>query len=365
MQWKCTICNCVYDEKESKKKFGNLPEGWKCPTCGCEKDMYVTVGGPKGDTEIHDIIIIGAGSAGMTCAIYAARYGMTSLVISEDVGGLMNDAYPVENYPGYVSISGFELMQKFKEQMDALKIDMIAEEVKDIKKGSVFEVFTNAGSYKGKTVVIATGSKRRKLGVPGEENFKGKGVHYCAICDAPLYKGKIAAVAGGSDAAAQSALLLAKYAKKVYIIYRKEEIRAEPMHKKKISEAKNIEIINNTNITEVGGDKFVNYVVLDKKHGKSNELKLDAVFVEIGSEPSIGLAKKIGVKINEKNEIVTNDKKETNIEGLFAAGDVTNDYLKQAVVAAADGAKAAFSAYLHLLKKKREGGEKNGKTYKT
>ena len=353
-QWKCTICNYIYDEEEEGKEFHSLYDDWYCPTCCSAKEMFVQKGGKKKE-ELYDIIIIGSGTAGMTAAIYAARYNLKTLIISEDVGGLMNDAYPVENYPGYISISGFELMQKFKEQVEALEVVIDEEEVIAIENGEEFTVKSKNKEFRTKSVIIATGSKRRKLGVPGEDHFKGKGVHYCAICDATLYKGKTVAVVGGSDSAAQSALLLAQHAKKVYIIYRKEDIRAEPIHKKRIAEKKNIEIIPNTNITEIKGHDFVSSVLLDKPYKSKKDFHVDGVFIEAGTMPSTEIAKKVGVALNEKGEIITNEKTETNIEGLFAAGDVTNDFLKQAVVAAGDGAKAAFAAYLHLLKKRREG----------
>jgi len=295
----------------------------------------------------YDLIIIGSGIAGMTSAIYAARYGLKTLVLTENVGGLLNDAYPVENFPGFKSISGFELMKKIKEQVEGLGIEIKSEEVSDILTGKNF-IVVGKNRYECTAVILATGSKRKKLGVKGEKEFSGKGVHYCAICDAMLYKNKVVAVVGGSESAAQAALLLSEYAKKVYIIYRREKLRAEKIYLDKIKKNNKIEIISNTNIIEIRGKDKVESVIFDNPYKGSNEFKTDAVFIEVGSEPSTELAKKIGVNLNENNEIIVNEKMETNVRGIFAAGDVTNSVLKQAVVAAGSGAVAAFSAYKYI-----------------
>jgi len=301
---------------------------------------------------MHDIIIVGGGSAGLVAGIYAARYGMETLILTENVGGLMNDAYPVENYPGFKKISGFELMKKFAEHAKSLGTKIEAKEVKNIeKKRDYFIVSTEDKNYESRAIILATGSKRRKLNIPGEEKLLGKGIHYCAICDAALYKDKIVGVVGGSEAAAQAALLLSEYAKKVYIIYRREKLRAEQIYVKRIEKNEKIEIINNTNVIKAIGKNRLEKVILDKPYKGNKEFNLDGLFIEIGSEPSIGLAKKLGVKLNEKNEIIVNEKCETNIKGVFAAGDVTNVVLKQALTAAAQGAIAANSAYMYIRDK--------------
>ena len=170
---------------------------------------------------MYDLIIIGTGPAGLTAAIYAIRYRLNILVIGQDIGGLMNQASKVDNYPGFYNISGIELMNKFKEHCDYLKIKIIQDEVKDIKKDKDFIVTINKESYEAKSLILTLGTQRRKLNIPGEDKFLGKGVSYCATCDAPMFKDKIVGVVGGNDSAATSALLLAKYAKKDYIIYRK------------------------------------------------------------------------------------------------------------------------------------------------
>jgi thioredoxin reductase (NADPH) len=233
-----------------------------------------------------------------------------------------------------------------KEQVEKLDVEIKEETVADIQKSNnIFLIKTKENEYEARTVLIATGSKRRKLNIPDEEKYLGKGVSYCATCDAALYKNKIAAVLGGSDAAAQSALLAAEYASKVYIIYRKEKLRAEPIHIENISKNRKIEVICNANVAKIEGNGFVKGVVLDNDYKGSKKLRVDGIFIEIGSVPSTGLAKSLGVEMNPENEIIVDEKSRTNVEGVYAAGDVTQSVLKQAVTACAQGAIAAYSAY--------------------
>ena len=188
----------------------------------------------------------------------------------------------------------------------------------------------------------------RKLGVPGEDEFANRGVHYCALCDGALYKNKVIGVVGGSDSAATEALLLSEYAEKVFIIYRKEKIRAEPVTAQRVERNKKIEIINNTNVTEMKGDKFLHSVILDKPYKGSNELKLDALFIQVGQIPLSDLAVAAGVKINQKKEIIINRDSETNIAGIFACGDVVDGKFKQAITGVAQAVTAAHSAYEYI-----------------
>jgi len=213
-------------------------------------------------------------------------------------------------------------------------------------KTGAFKVKTGKGEYSGRSVLFATGTKWRELDVPGSKEFKNKGVAYCALCDGPLYKNKTVAVVGGSDSAAKDALLLAEHAKKVYIIYRKEKIRAEPINLKRIEQNKKIVVINNTNVVEVKGEQMVKSVVLDKAFEGKKEIVLDGVFVAIGHIALSGLAKELGVKLNKKGEIIINHKdSSTNVGGVFGAGDVADKPFKQAITGVAEGATAAHSAY--------------------
>lgn len=298
---------------------------------------------------IYDTIIIGAGPAGLTAALYAARYKLKTLVISSEIGGLIMEAHRVENFPGFKSISGMELMNNLKEQVTNLNVKIINEEVKEIKKNKLFTLSTSNNKYQTKTVILALGTKRRKLNIPTEDSFLGKGVSYCATCDAPLFKNKIVVVVGGSDSACMAAQLLTEYAKKVHIIYRREKLRAEPIRVEAVLKDKRIEVIYKANVKEIKGKNKVEELILDT--GK--KLKVDGIFVEIGTVPIVVLAKKLNIVINKNNYIIVDATLMTNVPGVFAAGDITtsSNNLRQVVTAAAEGAISAQSAYT-LIKHK-------------
>ena len=308
----------------------------------------------KTKDNFYQTIIIGGGPTGLAAAMYAGRLGLKTLVLTKVLGGTIVLTDVVENYPGFKRLTGLELTEILKEH--ALDYDLVTikeVEVINIKKiKDSFEVITDEGKFQTKALIFATGTKHRQLDVPGANEFANRGVHYCALCDGPIYKDKIVAVAGGSDSAAKEALVLSSFAKKVYIIYRGEHIHPEPINLIRVNQKKNIEIINKTNVTEIKGDKFVIGVVLDNPYKGSKELKLDSVFVSIGLIPLSDLAKKIGVKTNEKGEIIINRKTETNIEGVFAAGDVVDTEFKQAITGAGEGVTAAYSAYEYCEAKK-------------
>ncbi len=290
----------------------------------------------------YDIIIIGGGPAGLTAAIYARRYEMKTLVIAKEMGGQLANAPHVDNYPGLPDTSGFDIMKKIEEHAKKLKAETIDEEVVEIKEG--FKVITREGhEYEAKAVVVATGTERRHLNVPGEKEFLGKGVSYCATCDGPLFRDAVVGVVGGSDSAAKEALLLAEYAKKVYIIYRRGKIRAEPATAHEVEANPKIEMVYNANVTKISGDAMVKSVELDT--GKT--LELEGLFIEIGGVPVGSLVEKLGCKLNERGEIEMDMECKTACPGIFAAGDVTPAW-KQAVVAAGYGAVAAYSAYNYV-----------------
>ncbi len=290
----------------------------------------------------YDLIVLGGGPTAIGCAIYAARFALNVLIVGKTFGGLITTTHLVENYPGIASTSGQGLMDMFKEHMNSLNIPYISDEIRSIEKADDhFILHSFFQKFKAYTVCIATGSERKKLGIPGEEEFAGRGVSYCATCDGPFYKDKVVIVVGGSDSAAKEALFLSQNVKKVYIVYRGEEIRAEPINKKRVYENDKIEIIYNTNIVEIKGDTSVKSVIFD--NGK--EFDINGVFIEVGSIPNSDLAKRISVKINEKDEIMINRKSETNISGIFAAGDVADAPFKQAITGVAEGVIAAFSAF--------------------
>ena len=290
----------------------------------------------------YDLIVLGGGPTAIGCAIYAARFALNVLIVGKTFGGLIATTHLVENYPGIASTSGQGLMDMFKEHMNSLSIPYISDEIRSIEKADDhFILHSFFQKFKAYTVCIATGSERKKLGIPGEEEFAGRGVSYCATCDGPFYKDKVVIVVGGSDSAAKEALFLSQNVKKVYIVYRGEEIRAEPINKKRVYENEKIEIIYKTNIVEIKGETSVKSVIFD--NGK--EFDIDGVFIEVGSIPNSDLAKRISVKTNEKDEIMINRKSETNIPGIFAAGDVADAPFKQAITGVAEGVIAAFSAF--------------------
>lgn len=291
----------------------------------------------------YDLIIIGAGPAGLTAALYAARYKLNVLIIGKLFGGLMTESFRVCNYPGYEDITGLELTQKMMSQVKNLGVEIKPEEVIDIKKG--FEVITSKNKYSTKKIILAIGSERRKLQLENERKFMGKGVSYCATCDSNFYKDKIVAVIGGSDAALSSSILLSKIAKKVYIIYRKEKfIRAQPAWVEETKENKKIKPFFNSTITKLIGKDKLDEIEINEKE----KLKVDGIFVEIGSVPNIELTQKLKIKTNDKKYIIVDKKQKTSLKGVFAAGDITNNPLKQIVTACGEGAIAAQTAYKEL-----------------
>ncbi len=315
----------------------------------------------KREVSEYDFIIIGAGVTGLAAAMYGARLGLKTLCFGAThgtefpIGGVITTTNIVENYPGFIRLTGEELASKIKEH--ALSYDLVAikeEKVENVeKKKDYFIIKTNKSGYKGKTLLFATGTKWKKLEIPGSKEFENRGIAYCALCDAVLYKNKIVALVGGSDSAAKDALVLAEHVKKVYIIYRGEQIHPEPINMKRILATKNIEIINETNIMEIKGDKFVKSIILDKPYHGSKELAVEGVFVAIGHIALSERAKLLGIKLNEKGEIIINHKTSaTNIPGVYAAGDVADKPFKQAITGVAEGCTAAYSAFEYITKGK-------------
>ncbi|MBU0614585.1 MAG: FAD-dependent oxidoreductase [Nanoarchaeota archaeon] len=299
---------------------------------------------------MYDIAIIGSGVSGLGAALYSGRFELKTVVIGDKPGGTIILTNDIANYPGFNNITGFELSEKLKKHVKDYNVDFKDGKVTKVEKQKNGFVLT-AGKevIKTKSVIFATGTEWRKLNVPGEKEFSGRGVHYCALCDGAFYKEKVVAVVGGSDSAAKEALLLTEYAKKVYIIYRGDKIRPEPINEQRVEDSKKIEVINNTNIIEIKGDKTVKSVTFDKAYKGSKEFNVDGIFVDIGHIPLSGLAKDLGVKLNDKGEIIIDRECNTIMKGVFAAGDVCNTRFKQAITGVAEGVTAAYSAY-HYLK---------------
>ncbi len=300
----------------------------------------------------YDVVIVGQGAAAFAAGLYSARYRVKTMVIGETFGGETATGGLIENYPGYVGVDGGELMLKMKEQVERYGVRVVDERVESIaRSGDCLEVRSEEDTYLGTSVVLAVGRERRKLGLPHEDEWTGKGVSFCAVCDAPLYRGKVAAVVGGGDAAVKGAVLLAKYATKVYVIYRGEAFtRPEPVNLQNLAEAPTVEPILKASVIRLQGEDGLTGVVLDREYNGSAELVLDGLFLEIGADPRVELARHLGTELNEKNEIVVDKGMATSVHGLFAAGDVTDASgdLKQTITAAAQGAIAATSAYAHV-----------------
>lgn len=293
---------------------------------------------------MYDTLILGGGPAGYSAAIYAARYNLKCIVIAKEPGGLMNEAFKVENYPGFYSIPGIELMDKMKEHVNYLGVEVKNEEITNVNEiKDKFKVKTNKSEYESRTLIIALGAEHRKLNVPGEKELDKKGVSYCFTCDGAFYKNKKVIVVGGGDSAAQAVLLLASYNNDVTLLYR-SNIRAEPAYQEQFKKLKNVKLLKGE-IKKINGKNKVESVIL--KNG--SEMKTDGVFVEIGEEPNLSLFKNFNFKL-ENGHIKTDRDMRTNVDGIFAAGDITNIVFRQAVTAAGDGSIAAFSVYKYLRK---------------
>ncbi|MBD3311890.1 thioredoxin reductase [archaeon] len=301
---------------------------------------------------MYDLIIIGAGSGGLSAAVYARRFLMKTLVIGELMGGLLTTTHLVENWPGEKSISGTELMNKLEAHARSLGAEMINDKVTSVeKKKEGYLIRTSDKEYKAKSLIISTGTVHRELGVKGCKKYANRGVSYCAACDAAFFKNKVVGVVGGGDSAAKESLLLTEYAKKVYIINRDDDLTAEPINLQRVNEKISegaIKLVSNAEVKEVKGDgEKVTGVLLD--NGK--KLLLDGLFIEIGSTPQTSLAESIGVELNDKGEIIIDKLSRTSVEGVFAAGDCVNHPYKQAIIASGQGVNASFSAYDYLNRK--------------
>jgi thioredoxin reductase (NADPH) len=294
----------------------------------------------------YDIIIIGGGIVAFGSAIYAARLNFKTLILGENLGGTIMLADKVENYPGFKSIPGIELFENVREHAQGYDITVVEKKAAKIEqKGSGFAVMTIDETYQGKTVLIATGSEWRKLNVPGEKEYLGNGVHYCALCDGYVYKDQVVAVAGGSDSAVKEALLLSEYAKKVYVINKNPVLVAEPINKTKCESQPKIEQINSNTVVEIKGEKVVQKVVLQNPYKGNAELAIDGLFIDIGRVPTSDLVRGLGVKLDGKNQIIVDSYGRTNVLGVFAAGDVTDYKFKQAVTGVAQGIGAVYCAF--------------------
>lgn len=298
--------------------------------------------------EAYEVIILGAGPAGLTAGLYSIRNGLKTAVISKDIGGTANSILSLENWPGY-SGTGAVLMKQFYDQLKGYEdIKIMTKDVESVKKEkNLFIIKTKKDEFSCKALILATGTERRKLNIPGEQELTGKGVSYCVTCDAFFFKGKTVGVIGGSDCAATSALALTDLAKKVYVIYRGEKLRCEELTTERIEEKPNAEMIYNAIPTKIIGKEKVESLEIDQK-GKKQEIKLDGIFVEVGATPLTNFLKELNVKLDKEGYIIVDEEMSTSVKGIFAAGDITHHKLKQVVVASGQGAIAAKSVYEYL-----------------
>ena len=300
--------------------------------------------------ENYDIIIIGAGPAGLTAGLYAGRQNSKALVIDRGLaGGLGSEVPMMENYPGFDLISGMELISKMKpqcEKFSEIRENQIIEDIEKRDDGIYIKTKSSIGDdfneYLTKSVILATGASHRHLNVPGENEFLGRGVAYCATCDGMFFVNRNVLMVGGGNSAAQEALYLKNIGCNVKIVHRRDSLRCEHRLEELLQE-KGVEILWNSTIKEIKGDMAVNSVTL-VRDGVEEEYETDAVFVAIGDEPSNGLAKQLGVELDENGYIITDKSQSTNVSGVYAAGDITGG-VKQWIVACGEGAVAAISAY--------------------
>lgn len=305
---------------------------------------------------MYDLIIIGSGPAGVSAAIYAARQKLNLLVVSKDMGGqIAKKAVDIQNYPGFDKISGPDLIKTFEEQLKTNQVEIAFDEVKKItREDEKFIISTAFGEkYESLAVIIATGSDPRFLEVPGEKEFIGKGVSYCALCDGPIFRDKTVAVVGGGNSGFETALYLSNYVKKIFILEFGKEARADQDNQKMIAKIGKAEIITNAKVLKIEGDSFVKSISYqDLVNKEEKKLDVDGIFVEIGYSPATAFVKDL-VDFSERDEIISDlETFATRTPGLFAAGDCNKGRYKQIVVAAGEGAKASLAAYEYIQKYK-------------
>jgi alkyl hydroperoxide reductase subunit F len=300
-------------------------------------------------TDIYSVLIVGAGPAGLTAGVYCARKMLNTLIISENIGGQALESWAIENYMGYRMITGEDLMKKFEEQVRTLNIRLELDRVVSVaREEDLFTVALASGNtLRARSLILTQGNRPRKLGVPDEDKFLGRGLSICSTCDGPLYRGKRVAVVGGGNSALQTAVEMSEIATSVDMIVR-STIRADPVYLEKLNQKKNITVHKNAHITTLHGEKFLSAVTIKGESGDEQKIDLDGVFIEIGWLPNTEMVEGL-VELNGIKEVIVDINGQTNVPGIFAAGDVTNVKSKQIIIAAGDGAKAALGAFEYLM----------------
>jgi thioredoxin reductase (NADPH) len=300
----------------------------------------------------YDVAIIGGGPAGLSAAIYSARRGLKTILFTKDIGGQASKTDEIENYPGFDHVTGIELATKMQSQAQKFGAEIKYEEVRAVEKASDhFKISSSLNEIESETIIFAFGKKPRELGVPGEDRLKGRGVSYCATCDAPFFKDRTLSIIGGGNSALHATLVAAKVAKKVYLVHRREEFRGEETLIEQIKKLSRVELVLNAEINEIQGEEKVESIVL--KDGR--KLETDGVIVEIGFTIDRSLVKGL-VELDENNQVVVDNLQRTSVPGIFAAGDLTQTPYKQIIIAAAEGTKAALSAFDHIQHRQGKSG---------
>lgn len=303
---------------------------------------------------MKDLIIIGAGPAGLSAALYGARAGLDLLVLESNfmAGGQVLNTYEVDNYLGLPDSNGFDMGMKFKEHVEKLGVEIVAlsaEKVEKQERG--FAVYTSEGTIESRAVLLATGAVNRKLGIPGEEELRGRGVGYCATCDGAFYRDKVTAVIGGSYQAVEDAIYLSRICKKVYLVHRRDELRAGAILEAQVKNLANVEIVWNHIPVQIKGTDYVEQLLIEHVQTKEQSLlRVDGVFVAIGTTPQTGLVKGL-VDMDEQGYILAGETGETGLPGFYVAGDIRTKHLRQIVTAVADGANAVTAAAAYLKEK--------------
>jgi len=319
-------------------------------------DELLGIGGSNDNAynKVYDVVIIGAGPAGMSAAVYTARKNLTTLVISGDVGGQVGTTNEVDNYPGMPGISGPELVDNFSDHMEKYDVEkLVGEKVANIGIKQRCKIITTSGGREihARALIIATGANKRKLNIPGEKEFAGNGVVYCATCDGPLFKGVPVAVIGGGNSGLEAAIEMAAITPQVYLLER-DELRGDQILQDKVTAAENIEVLTHVEPLELNGDSSLNELFIRSlEDGTKRRLNVEGVFIEIGLTPNSGFVLDL-LDTNERGEIKVDTKGHTGVRGIFAAGDVTEGSDKQIVVAAGSGASAALGAFEYLMSQK-------------
>ncbi len=316
------------------------------------------ISGPAQEEE-YDVIVVGAGPAGLSAALYSARYRLKTLLIGETIGGQLANAGIVDDYPGLIEVEASELVQRFVKHVSKHGVPVVRDRVENIKREvDFFKIYTRGGrTYRSRAVIIAVGLERKKLGVPGEAEFAGRGVSYCTVCDVPFFKGKRIVIVGGGNAGVTGAIHAVGYASKIYLVTRGDKLRAFPVYVETLNKYRDrVEIILNSTVVEIGGDKEVKYAVIKNlRTGETRKVEVEGVFIEIGNQPPTDFFKKIGLEVDEKGLIDVKPGGYTNIEGIFAAGDCAGGknkyYYQQVITSAAEGAIAADAAFKWIIQK--------------